>query len=558
METPLKFTSMRQDNESDRLQILVILQEIARALSTAWDLDSTLDLISKKTTEIMGMDSCSIYLLEPDNKTLRLRASSGLSQRALGRATLAVGEGMTGYSVEQNQPIFAADAQHDPHFKWVDRTEENVFHSLLAVPLNIEAQEHAIGGMNVQTKTYHEFTGYEIELLQLISALAAGALAKAQILDKQQQQIHELQALATVSEAMTSPQYLDDLLNIVTEMAAKTMNASVCSLFLINEQGTYLELKSAQRFGGPYEHRPPHLVGTGIIGRVAQSGKAIYSADVRKDSRYSANELATSEGLVSLLSVPLIVRERVIGVLNCYTAEKRSFTQEQKTLFMTLANQTALAIENAQLVTNTAVLREMHHRIKNNLQTIAMLMELQKGDAHKLTTHQVLETNIHRVRSIATVHEILSERGFKLVDVKEVLERIGHSTAVSLVGPHQEISIEVIGDSLSLPSRIATSITIVVNELLQNALEHGFIDQKKGEIEISFGRSKEEIIILVRDDGRGIPEDLKPGLGLEIAQTIIQDDLQGAVKFNRRQPKGTEVSIRLPRKIENLIESVVE
>ncbi|MEM7332578.1 MAG: GAF domain-containing protein [Chloroflexota bacterium] len=546
--------NLTSPTNKERLQILTILREIAQTLNNAWDLDSTLELISQKTAEIMGMDSCSIYLLEPDNKTLRLRASSGLSQRALGRGTLQVGEGMTGFAVAENKPIFAADAQHDPHFKWVDRTEENVYQSLLAMPLNIEGQERAIGGMNVQTKSKHEFSSYEIELLQLVAELAAGALAKAQFLDKQQQQIHELQALATVSEAMTSPQYLDDMLNIVTEMAAKAMNASVCSLFLMNEQRTHLELRAAQRFGSPYQARPPHLLGTGIIGRVAQSGDAIYSADVRKDKRYSDSELATTEGLVSLLSVPLIVRERVIGVLNCYTAEKRKFSADQQTLFMTLANQTALAIENAQLVTNTAVLREMHHRIKNNLQTIAMLMELQKMDAHKLTTLQVLDTNIHRVRSIAMVHEILSERGFKLVDVKEVLDRIAQSTAVNLVNPQQEITIEVRGDDLSLPSRIATSITIVVNELLQNALEHGFIDQKQGKIEISFGRSKEQIIILVRDDGCGIPKDFKPGLGLEIAQTIIRDDLEGFVKFNRFSPKGTEVSIRLPRKIESLVD----
>lgn len=534
-------------------QLLIILREIAQVLSTAKDLDSTLELISNKTTEILGMDSCSIYLLEPDKTTLRLRASSGLSQRSLGRVTLNVGEGMTGHSVAQNRPIFAADAQHDPHFKWVDRTSEQRFHSLLAVPLNIGSENSPIGAMNVQTRVSYEFSAYEVELLQLIADLAAGALAKAQILDQQQTQIDELQALAMVSEVMTSPQYLDDMLNIVTEMAAKTMNASVCSLFLLNEEGTHLELRSAERSHGPYQHRQPHLIGTGIIGKVAMSGEAIYSADVRVDSDYSSTELATKEGLVSLLSVPLTVRERVIGVLNCYTAEKRTFTDEQRTLFTTLANQTALAIENAQLVTNTAVLREMHHRIKNNLQTIAMLMELQINDAGKLTTKQVLETNIHRVRSIATVHEVLSERGFKLVDVKDVLERIAQSTTVNMVAPNQNIEIHIVGESLALPSRNATSITIVVNELIQNALEHGFAGRENGRIDVSLGRSKKEIIVLVQDNGHGIGKEFSPGLGLEIAQTIIKDELKGQFKFNNLA-QGTEISIRLPRKIESLLD----
>ena len=141
--------------------------------------------------------------------------------------------------------------------------------------------------------------------------------------------------------------------------------------------------------------------------------------------------MAQSEGLVSLLAVPLSVRERVIGVFNCYTAKKHRFTDEKRTLFMTLANQTALAIENARLVTNAAMVREMHHRIKNNLQTVAMLMQLQLSEA-SAEVRQELMTSINRVHSIAVVHEVLSERGFRLVDLKTVLERVTSTLAESL------------------------------------------------------------------------------------------------------------------------------
>lgn len=544
--------TVHRETEAERLQILTILREIAKTLNKAWNLDSTLDLITKKTAEILNMDSCSIYLLEPDGMTLRLRASTGLAERALGRATLQVGQGMTGFAVAENRPIYASDAQTDPHFKWVERTSENIFHSLLAVPM-VSANDHPIGAMNIQSKTKHQFSPYEIALLALIADLAAGALARAQVLDQQQKQLDEMQTLAKVSEVMTSPQYLDDMLNIVTEMAAKTMDASVCSLFLINEAGTHLEMRSAKRTNSRYRQRQPYPLGTGIIGKVAQTGRSMYSADVRVDPDYFATGLAVEEGLVSLLSVPLTVRNRVIGVLNCYTAVQRTFSAKQKQLFSTLANQTALAIENAQLVTNTAVLREMHHRIKNNLQTIAMLMELQINDADKLTTRQALEINIHRIRSIATVHEVLSERGFKLVDVKDVLTRIANYTIRSMVAPGQAVDIDVSGEALSLPSKHATGLTIVVNELIQNALEHGF-GGSNGRVEVSFGKSKEEIIILVRDNGRGLSTDFRPGLGLEIAQNIIRDDLKGQFRFNPVVPQGTEVSIRLPRRIESLDE----
>lgn len=536
---------------STRPQAVTALREIARVLSAAWDLDTTLDLIVRKTTEVMHVDSCAIYLLDPDGESLRLRATTGLAHRALGRATLRVGEGMTGHAVQMNEPVYAADAQHDPHFKWVDEAEERVFKSLLAVPLVIEDQP--IGTLNVQTIAVHHYSAREIEILSLISDLAAGALAKAQLYDSQRRQIEELQALARVSEAVTSPQYLDDMLDLVTEMAAKSMEAAVCSIFLLDETGQYLELRSAKRTTSPYHHRPPLPLGEGITGQVAITGKPAYARDVGTDPRYIGGELARSEGLVSLLSVPLSVRERVIGVFNCYTASPRDFSDEQVALFVTLANQTALALENARLVTNAAVIREMHHRIKNNLQTVAMLMQLQIPDAAGLDTREVLETNIHRIRSIASVHEVLSEQGFRLVDVKDVLERVMGATLEMMV-PEQDVSIEVYGESLPLPSRAATALTLVVNELVQNALEHGFAGRRHGHIEVSLGRSPEELIVVVRDNGAGLPETVEPGLGLEIVETLVSDDLNGRLKFNRLE-QGTEVSLRIPRSLESQFSS---
>ncbi|MCB8948428.1 MAG: GAF domain-containing protein [Ardenticatenaceae bacterium] len=542
------------NSQSARPQAMNALREIARALSNAWDLDTTLDLIVRKTTEVMHVDSCTIYLLDSDGGTLRLQASTGLANRALGRATLAVGEGMTGYAVQSNQPVFARDAQHDPHFKWVYEAEETPFTSLLAVPLDIEGD--VFGAMNVQTRTPHDFSSNEVALLSLIGDIAAGTLAKAQLYDKQKRQIEEMRALAQISEVVTSPQYLDDILDVVTEMAAKMMNTAVCAIFLLNETGTHLELRSARRNQTPYQHRPPLPVDAtdSVIGSVLQTGQPLYIANVQTDPRYRGKELARQEGLISMLSVPLSVRDRVIGVFNCYTTESRQFGEEQQTLFATLANQTALAIENARLVTNTAVVREMHHRIKNNLQTVAMLMQLQLSEADRLNPREVLQTNIHRIRSIAAVHEILSEKGFRLVDVKDVLERITQATAETMTHPSQSLTIRVFGEALTLPSKPATAIALVVNELVQNSLEHAFADRSAdGQIEVSLGRSPEEIIIIVRDNGSGMPDDLESGLGLEIVETLVQEDLNGRLKFNCPPQGGTEISLRLPRTIEQEI-----
>lgn len=533
---------------STRPTAVAALRAIARALSSAWDLDSTLDLIARKTTEVMLVDSCTLYLLDPDRRTLRLGATTGLARRALGRATLRVGEGMTGRAVEINAPVFAIRAQDHPYFKWVDEAEESAFESLLAVPLVIE--EEAIGAMNVQTLQPHDFTADDVEVLSLVGDLAAGALAKAQLYDRQTRQLEELRTLGRVSEAVTSPQYLDDMLDIVTKMAAQAMDAAECSIFLIDETGARLELRSAEQRGRPNQRRATLRVGEGVTGAVAASGQPATILDVQHDPRYLQPERAREAGLVSLLSVPLIVRERVIGVLNCYTGQQRAFNPEQTALLVTLANQTALAIENAQLVTNAAVVREMHHRIKNNLQTVAMLMQLQLGEAAEQRTRDILQTSIQRVRSIAAVHDVLSERGFRLVDVKDVLQRITRTTGAALTAPHQSIQIDITGETLPLPARAATALTLVVHELVNNALKHAFRDRGAGTVEVSLGRAPDEIVVVVRDDGSGFADRQSRGLGLEIVEMLVRDDLRGRLRFNHRG-QGTEVSIRIPRTVEH-------
>ena len=514
------------------------LREIARALSSTWDLDSTLDLIARKTTEVMGVNSCTIYLLDTDNQTLRLRASTGLARQALGRATLQIGEGMTGHAVARNRPIYAADAQHDPHFKWVDDTEEVRFRSLLAMPLVLN--DRPIGALNVQTAEPRDYSEDEIELLALICDLAAGALVKAQLYDRQRRQLDDLRTLAQVSEAITSPQYLDDILTVVTGLAAGTVGAVACSIYLLESGGDDLDQPTAQpAFAAPAGTMQADITPRdyGVLAEVVHTGRPHHATRQDDGAAYP------------VLAVPLSVQERTIGVLVCLGPPGHAFNESQETLLTTLANQTALAIENARLVTSAAVVREMHHRIKNNLQTVAMLMQLQLPEADRLETRQVLLTNIHRIRSIAAVHEILSEQGFRLVNVKRVLERIAQTTMIGLARPNQKVEIAVRGNNLQLPSREATALTVVVNELVQNSLEHAFVGRASGRIDISLARTPDALMVIVRDTGIGLPDTIAPNLGLEIAEALVAGDLHGELQFNRPET-GTEIIIRLPRAAE--------
>jgi signal transduction protein with GAF and PtsI domain len=524
---------------------LAALRAIGRAINTAWDLEATLDLITQRTADVMGMDSCSIYLLDDDGERLMLKATTGLAAEAVGQAGLRLGEGLTGWAAQEGQPVAVADAARDPRFKFLPETEETRFQSLLAVPL--VNQQHVIGAMNVQTRTHYEFSDDEVELLGLIADLAAGALEKAMLYEGMQRQIAELSALAEVSETITSPRYLDEMLEIVVEMAARVMKARLCSLMLLDEATGELILRATQHLSPAYREKPALKVGEGITGLVAQTGQPLSVLDVSADARYRHADVARQVGLCSLLCVPLTVRDRVIGVFNCYTAEPHRFTDEEVALFSTLANQTALAIENARLVTNAAVVREMHHRIKNNLQNVAMLLRLQMSGDREVSAREVLHESVNRILSIAAVHEVLSQRGFRLVDVKDVLTRVGRAVAHNMRRPDLALEVVVEGDEVSLPSQAATSLALAVNELIQNALEHAFVGRTRGSIVVSLQRTPGELRVQVRDNGVGLAGATSRQLGLELVEMLVCEDLHGAWSLTGNGGTTAHLTIPLER-----------
>lgn len=543
---------------------LIALRQIGQAINAAWDLRATLELITRKTAEVMGMDSCSIYLLNDAREYLVLQATTGLAPEAVGRARLARGEGLTGWAAETGQPVAVADAARDPRFKYLPETQESIFQSLLAVPL--VNQGRVIGAMNVQTRSYHEYGTEEVELLSLIADLAAGALEKAMLYERMQRQISELSALAEVSEAATSPLFLDEMLALFVEMAARVMQARLCSLMLLDEERGELVLRATQSVSSAYRDKPSLKLGEGVAGMVAQTGQPRIVRDVRCDPQYVHRDIACQEGLCSLLCVPLRVRERVIGVLNFYTSEPHHFTSEEISFFSTMANQTALAIENARLVTNAAVVREMHHRIKNNLQSVAMLLRLQMSEVERrgeVSVREVLREAISRIQSIAAVHEMLSQKGFRQVDIKELLTRVARGVMENTARSELRLSLSVEGISFALPSQPATSLALVINELVQNAVEHAFVGRHEGRIWIELGEQPGRWVITVGDDGVGAspestgtqasPQLASPygrasslrGLGLEIVETLVREDLRG--EFSRVSDGGTVATISIPK-----------
>ncbi|MCG8432079.1 MAG: GAF and ANTAR domain-containing protein, partial [Candidatus Omnitrophica bacterium] len=161
--------------------------------------------------------------------------------------------------------------------------------------------------------------------------------------------IRQIEALAKVATLITSGLYLEELLRLVVHVTAEVMNSKISSLMLIDPDTNELMVRATQSISERYNKKPHIKIGEGIAGVVARDNKAVCVADVRKDERYLNRDIARHEGLYSLASVPLAVKGKVIGVLNCYTSRKHTFTRHELDLLTALANQAAVAIENAEL-----------------------------------------------------------------------------------------------------------------------------------------------------------------------------------------------------------------
>ncbi len=167
-----------------------------------------------------------------------------------------------------------------------------------------------------------------------------------------------LEALTEISKAITSDLYLEDLLKLIVMVTAEVMDSNTVSLMLLDEKTGELRIRATQSISDDYLSKPPSRIGEGIAGLVAREGRPLISKDVRRDRRYLNKEVARKEGLCSLLSVPMTVKGKVIGVLNCYTSKPREFTESEIGLLTAVACQAAIAIENTELMVRTRVIQE--------------------------------------------------------------------------------------------------------------------------------------------------------------------------------------------------------
>jgi two-component system, sensor histidine kinase PdtaS len=461
---------------------LRLLTETIEAVASTLDLQEVLELIARKVAEALGTDACFVYLYDEHADELVLRATHGTGvEEMTRRPRMRPGEGITGTAAAERAPVMlAAQAHLDPRFKAFPNLPEDEYESILAVPIML--REKLEGALNVRTRDPRRFTQAEIELLLAIAAQVARSIEHARLYEEARRRVVELEALARISEAVSDSLYLEESLEAIVRTTMDAVGATGAALVLEDGAVAWPE-------GRPAGHS---------------------------------------------LRLPLRWKGRQLGELVC--DRETAFNEQERALLASIAHHAAVALEHGRAVMRGVVAQEIHHRVKNNLQTVASLLRLQARGADDVDPRKALDDSVNRILAIAAVHEVLTERRDDDVDLGELVDRL-RAMLVQGLGAEKRVDVELA--RISLAGSRATALALVFSELLQNALEHG-----GDSVRVELRQRDGEVVLAIADDGGGLGG-APSGTGLSIVEALVRDELRGTLAFHDQD--GLRAEVVFPR-----------
>ncbi len=377
-----------------RVEELKILRRIVDITCSDLDLTGILHEVVGIVNEMTRADSIFVYLFDRGKKNLVLMASKTAHKKVLGKINLRVGEGITGWVAEHNKPVaIKKNAYQDPRFKGFDVLPEDRYEAFLSVPIVYKAR--VSGVINVQHKNPHEYSVSSVSLIDTIAKQVGGVIEHARLFEDTKQKASQFDSLVKVSHSITSQRYLNEILDLIVVITAEMLNSKICSVMLLDDKGEELSIKATQSLSEEYKSKPNLKVKNSLVGDVVKTKKPLVVEDVRQDERYAYRELAVKENLTSMIAVPMIVKDKAIGVINVYTKELHQFSGEEVSVLQMVANQAAVAVENTKLVEEASKTREAleTRKLVERAKGILMRMNnLGEEAAHKLIHKKSMDT----------------------------------------------------------------------------------------------------------------------------------------------------------------------
>jgi phosphoserine phosphatase RsbU/P len=319
-------------------ELLSTLFELGREVTSVLDLEELLAKIPQLIARLTRFSAFSVYLLDERRQELRIAYAVGYPEEVWSTLRLPVGAGVVGAAVQEGRPILVNDIRREPRYKGPLR---NML-SQLAVPMRRKGK--VIGALNLLNEVEGAFTPQDEALLRQFGAHVAVALENARLFESERHYVDTLETLAEIGREMSSILDLDVLLTRIASLTKRLIDYRTFGILLLDEATNELEMKLAVRYGKGAESKHVRL-GEGLVGWAALHKEPVLVSDVSQDPRY----INLVDDARSELVIPMLIKDRCIGVFDLESPELDAFTKEHKELLTLLASQAAVAIDNARL-----------------------------------------------------------------------------------------------------------------------------------------------------------------------------------------------------------------
>ena len=481
--------------------------------------DALLGEIAQELTRLAGTDACDLMLFESPG-LLVLRASTRAPEYNV-RVRMAKNVGITGHVWSTREPLFIEkNAEKHPLFARYPGIDDVPFEAVAVIPFD------DLGVALLHSEAPKTFTATSrTRILKKSLELANDLKIFRRILEAGAQS-NKMGALSEVSKTIANSPYLEEILQLLVSLTAQQFNYTVCTVRLLDEVRGELVLRATQAQDRAYQRKRAIKLGESIAGKAIELMRPIQIANVQEEADYIGHDQAIEQGLRSMICVPLTIHDRAVGVMSCYTTEIREFPPDEQRALETLAKQAAMSIEHAKLQVRTTLMQEMHHRVKNNLQQVASLLRLQMRQSHYKSLEETLNDVLGRILAISAVHDLLSRDDLDRVGIRSIAESLVQLHISTFSSQDGQITYKVRGDDVRLDMNQATQVALLINELIQNAFEHGFPEGTSGEIHITIEDLDGDLALWVSNSGVPLPDKFDivaaSHLGLQIVEMLAR------------------------------------
>ncbi len=334
-------------------QLLTTLFDLGRQITSVLDLDELLQRIPQLIRRLTDFQAFAVYLIDEKRSDLRIAYSVGYDEQAIRHTRLKKGEGLIGVAVESERPVLVNDVRTDPRYvEIVPGTRAE-----LVVPLRRKGR--AIGALNLLSPNVGQFSELDEMILRQFAAAVAVGIENARLFEREREYTETLETLAEIGREVSSILDLDQLLSRIAQLTKRVIDYRTFGILLLNPNTDELEMKLALKYS-ELTTMPPVKMGQGLVGYAAQHKEIVLVPDVQQDPRY----VKLVEDVRSELVIPLLVKDRCIGVFDLESPELDAFTKSHVEVMTLLASQAAVAIENARLY---ETIRANEERLENEL-----------------------------------------------------------------------------------------------------------------------------------------------------------------------------------------------